>query len=88
VNPPSIGRGYLGGCQALNDLEEVVELVHRLSVGCGDHEIVIIDIIFGGLFVGHKRVHVHCGVNQRPTDADSRTQLAVTVFFPLGRKRC
>jgi hypothetical protein len=30
-----------------------VELVHRLSIGYGDLELIIIGIIFGGIFVGH-----------------------------------
>jgi hypothetical protein len=35
VNPPWGGRGDLGGCRCLCDLEWAIELAHRSSVGLG-----------------------------------------------------
>jgi hypothetical protein len=52
LNPPFVGRGDLGGCRALSDLEEVMELDHRSSTGYSDLELVIIGIMFGSLKVG------------------------------------
>jgi hypothetical protein len=49
VNPPLGGRGDLGDCRCLCDLEWVIELAHRSFVGLGDLECHTGDFNVGGL---------------------------------------
>jgi hypothetical protein len=53
VNPPLGDRGDLGGCRYLDDLEEVVELVHRSSTVVTTLNLVSkILCVWGGLECG------------------------------------
>jgi hypothetical protein len=52
VNSPWGGRGDLGGCRCLYDLEWAIELTHRSFVGLGDLECHTRDFNVGGLECG------------------------------------
>jgi hypothetical protein len=52
VNPLWEGRGDLGGCRCLCDLEWATELAHRSSVGLGDLECHTGDFNVGRLECG------------------------------------
>jgi hypothetical protein len=49
VNPPWGGRGDLGSCRCLGDLEWVINLAHRSFVGLDDLECHTGDIYVWGL---------------------------------------